>query len=78
MGEKGMDAGGMGGQPAADPYGDSAQTAAIPEGQNIAQQMGGELDNQGQPPPTPQSSGPDAGEIVGDILDPLGIHKLFE
>ena len=30
------------------------------------------------PQPPPQSSGPDAGEIVGDILDPLGIHKLFE
>jgi hypothetical protein len=69
MGEKGMDTGGPG-----------AQIAAAPVGQDsIAQQMGVPLDNQGSPPEPPaESSGPDAGEILGDIFDPLGVHKLFE
>ena len=61
-----------------DSGGPGAQIAAAPAGQDtIAQAMGGTLD--GEPPPDQpaQSSGPDAGEIVGDILDPLGIHKLF-
>jgi hypothetical protein len=78
MGEKGMDTGGPGAQMAATPGGRDDQVAAAPGGQDMAQGMGGELDNQGQPPPPPQSSGPDAGEIIGDIFDPLGIHKLFE
>lgn len=68
MGEKGMDTGGPG-----------AQMAAAPVGNSIAQQMGEPLDNQGQPAEPPAgSSGPDAGEILGDIFDPLGVHKLFE
>jgi hypothetical protein len=68
MGEKGMDT-----------YGPGAQMAAAPAGQDtIAQQMGQPLDNRGQPEPPAESSGPNAGEIVGDILDPLGLHKLFE
>lgn len=69
MGEKGMDT-----------YGPGAQMAAAPAGQDtIAQQMGQPLDNQGPPSDPPaESSGPDAGEIVGDVLDPLGFHKLFE
>ena len=66
MGEKGMDTGGAGGQMAAAPAGDS-----------IAQEMGQPLDGQPAQQQPAQSSGPDAGEIVGDILDPLGIHKLF-
>lgn len=67
MGEKGMDTGGPG-----------AQMAAAPVGQDsIAQQMGETLDGQPAPAQPAESSGPDAGEIVGDILDPFGIHKLF-
>jgi hypothetical protein len=73
MGEKGMDtsgvsAGGMG-----------AQIGAASAGQESdAQSISAAMANQGPPPPQPPaSSGPDAGEIVGDILDPLGIHKLF-
>ncbi len=32
----------------------------------------------GKPPqPTPQPAGDPVSEVVGDILDPLGIHKLF-
>ena len=69
MGEKGMDAGGM-----------SSQVSAVAAGNDAEQQMGDQLATPGAstPQPPPQSSGPDAGEIVGDILDPLGIHKLFE
>lgn len=68
MGEKGMDTDGPG-----------AQMAAAPVGDSIAAQMGAPLDNQGSPSDPPsESSGPNAGEIVGDILDPLGLHKLFE
>jgi hypothetical protein len=69
MGEKGMDAGGMG-----------SQTSAVSAGNDAEQQMGDQLATAAPstPQPPPQSSGPDAGEIVGDILDPLGIHKLFE
>jgi len=66
MGEKGMDTDGPG-----------AQMAAAPAGNSIAQEMGQPLDGQPAPQQPAQSSGPDAGEIVGDILDPLGIHKLF-
>jgi hypothetical protein len=67
MGEKGMDTGGPG-----------AQTAAVPAGQDsIAGAMGETIDGQPAPQKPAQSSGPDAGEIVGDIFDPLGIHKLF-
>ncbi|MGZ6343607.1 MAG: hypothetical protein ACXWOT_11405 [Candidatus Limnocylindrales bacterium] len=67
MGEKGMDAGGM-----------SSQVSAVSAGNDAEQQMGDQLARQAPEQPPPQSSGPDAGEIVGDILDPLGIHKLFE
>ena len=69
MGEKGMDTGGMG-----------AQTSAVSAGQDSGiQRMGDQLRNQGPPSgPPAESSGPDAGEIVGDVLDPLGFHKLFE
>ena len=68
MGEKGMDTDGPG-----------AQMAAAPAGHDsMAQQMGQPLDNQGPPDPPADSSGPNAGEIVGDVLDPLGFHKLFE
>lgn len=69
MGEKGMDTGGM-----------DAQISSVPVGQaSDIQRMGDQLDNQRLPPEPPAgSSGPDAGEIVGDILDPLGFHKLFE
>ena len=68
MGEKGMDTGGP-----------SAQMAAAPAGQGtIAQVMGGgAVDGEPGGDPPDQSSGPDAGDVVVDILDPLGLHKLF-
>ncbi len=68
MGEKGMDTGGA-----------DAQVAAAPAGRDsIAQEMGEPIDDQPPPAQPAESSGPDAGEIVADILDPLGVHKLFE
>lgn len=67
MGEKGMDTGESG-----------AQMAAAPAGQDsIAGAMGEPIDGQPASQQPAPSSGPDAGEIVGDIFDPLGIHKLF-
>ena len=73
MGEKGMDTGGGA-------SGMGAQVGSVSGGQDSElQRMGDQLATAAPstPQPPPQSSGPDAGEIVGDILDPLGIHKLF-
>lgn len=73
MGEKGMDTGGMGAT------GMGGQTSGVSVGQESQQQMGDQVATAvpSTPQPPPKSSGPDAGEIIGDILDPLGIHKLF-
>jgi hypothetical protein len=77
MGEKGIDPGvaqpnpGMG-------------MAAMPGIGGLAQKMGeGPIeratnDTQGAPPPQQPHGQPDpVAEVVGDILDPLGLHKLF-
>jgi len=66
MGEKGMDAGGL-----------SDQTAVAPAEPSNLEAMGAPIEGGGQDQPPPQSSGPDVGEVIGDVLDPLGIHKLF-
>lgn len=75
MGEKGMDTSGVSAS------GMGAQVGTAQGGnESDAQSMGDQLATAvGQPPPAPppKSSGPDAGEVIGDILDPLGIHKLF-
>ena len=69
MGEKGMDTGGMSDHVASAPAGHEADLAA----------MGTPLENSGPPnQPQPQSSGPNVGEVVEDVVDPLGIHKLFQ
>lgn len=68
MGEKGMDTGGSSEHVAVAPAQHEADLAA----------MGTPLANSGPPnQPQPPSSGPDVGEVVEDVLDPLGIHKLF-
>jgi hypothetical protein len=66
MGEKGMDAGGV-----------ADQVAAAPADRSDYEAMGTPVADPGQGQPQPESSGPDVGEVVEDIIDPLGIHKLF-
>ncbi|MGH2512535.1 MAG: hypothetical protein ACRDGQ_07605 [Candidatus Limnocylindrales bacterium] len=68
MGEKGMD---EGGRSAADEARREVRPR-VPRGEGVAPE--GEPGGQGQPS---GSSGPDVGEIVGDVLDPLGLHKLL-
>lgn len=77
MGEKGMDTGGMSASGMGVQTGTATGTAQDGNESN-AQATGDPPQNVGPgTPPAPASSGPNAGEIVGDILDPLGIHKLF-
>ncbi len=67
MGEKGMGPAGVGAE---------ASSATVGQASGV-EGMGEPLANAG-PQQQPETSGPDVGEIVGDVLDPLGIHKLFE